>query len=431
MMPPKSGSIVTGGRNTKRPRDAAKRYSKMSVPRELLDQLLTGYLDDALSDDERARVEQLLQSDPKIVNELSQLGDMRQTLKAVAKADAVISLDKGFSDRVIGAAVARARAEGLGDDHPLVRLAEQPSTTRTSGHAAPWGAAGVMVAIAASIMIAVIVLRPPADDEMLIAEANPNLVETDPTVAPENVVVAPDVVIEGDVVIEAPGPVVPEEMIASSSSQPTVETPREVSPPETPSLESIAGSPEALQELLEQAAALEGRENFVFVLDVRLTKEGRESDAVRKAMEFASIARPSKKDVTDELAAFAKEAVEPGADSEEATVLYLQSTAQKLDQFYLTLQDNFAGVASLRLALPVDKSIQVAVEAVAVEARLVRHNEATLALFSETDVIDRFAQRLDQLPYFAMKRAGENKLPQLVPLKNDVDIPAQMLVLIR
>ena len=137
----------------------------MSVPRELLDQLLTGYLDDALSADERARVEQLLQSDPEVAKELAQLRTLRQSLKAVAKADSAIKLDKGFSDRVIGAAMARAHAEGLAEDHPLVRLAEQPSTTRSGGTAAPWRAAGLMVAIAASIMFAVFMLRPEVNEE--------------------------------------------------------------------------------------------------------------------------------------------------------------------------------------------------------------------------------------------------------------------------
>ena len=71
----------------KRPHYAAKWFSKMSLPRELLDQLLSGYLDDSLSADERARVEQLLQSDDEIVKELeARMKELDAEITANARA---------------------------------------------------------------------------------------------------------------------------------------------------------------------------------------------------------------------------------------------------------------------------------------------------------------------------------------------------------
>ena len=73
----------------------------MSLPPALIDQLLTGYLDEVLSADELARVETLLKTEPSIAAELVKLQEMRSALKAVALADSDIRLDAGFAERVI------------------------------------------------------------------------------------------------------------------------------------------------------------------------------------------------------------------------------------------------------------------------------------------------------------------------------------------
>ena len=123
----------------------------MSIPSDLLDQLLTGYLDNALSPDERARVESLVESDPQVAADLAELRQLQKSLRSVAEADASIQLDTGFADRVLGAAVDRARSEGLGEDHPLVRLADQPSAPVPSRNQSfPYQYAAVLIGLAAS-----------------------------------------------------------------------------------------------------------------------------------------------------------------------------------------------------------------------------------------------------------------------------------------
>ena len=138
---------------------AAQRLSNMSIPSDLLDQLLTGYLDDALSPDERARVESLLKSDQQVARQLSELRALQASLRSIADADASIRLDPGFADRVLAGAVDQARIEGLSDDHPLMRLTDQPSvSTPVVRGNQPLGYAAILVGLAASIAIAVVML---------------------------------------------------------------------------------------------------------------------------------------------------------------------------------------------------------------------------------------------------------------------------------
>src|SRR6056297_2260617 len=99
----------------------------MSAPNESLDQLLSGYLDDALSDDQRRRVEDRLRTDPEAASELESLRSLRATLRALSERDVPPSLGPEFAERVLESAVARARVEGLAEYHPLVRLSEQPT----------------------------------------------------------------------------------------------------------------------------------------------------------------------------------------------------------------------------------------------------------------------------------------------------------------
>ena len=156
----------------------------MSLPQVLLDQLLTGYLDDVLSTDERKRVETLLKTDASVAEELAQLQELRTALKAVSLADSDVRLDAGFADRVIDEAVARARVEGVSEDHPLMRVWDQPSSSLSPANSSAWRMAAVMVGLAASIALAVMLLRPKdkesqGDLDPQIAQVNP------PQIVPE------------------------------------------------------------------------------------------------------------------------------------------------------------------------------------------------------------------------------------------------------
>ena len=53
----------------------------MSLPPAIIDQLLTGYLDEVLSADELAQVEKLLQNEPAVAEELAKLQKLRYQKK--------------------------------------------------------------------------------------------------------------------------------------------------------------------------------------------------------------------------------------------------------------------------------------------------------------------------------------------------------------
>ena len=277
-----------------------------------------------------------------------------------------------------------------------------------------------------------------------MAESDPEaIVEPDPIATPEVVVEDPAVPTIEAIASSDPDPV----------TQPDPVTPRETTPPETATPEAdppgpmIASSekPEAPEQtapvpemLTEKAQMLVlqrmlARKNYVMVLDVQLTNEGRNGDAIKQAMELAQLDATSKKQVTDDFASLAQGVAgsQPNGEGEEATLLLLKSTAQKLDKFYIQLQRDLAGVAAVRLALPSMTVLDV-VDEVTVSAQLVQHTEATLELFSDGEVVDLFAQQLQQLQYQPGNRANPNQLPNWGMQTEDGPVlPAQLLVLIR
>jgi hypothetical protein len=403
----------------------------MSLPRELLDQLLTGYLDDALSADERTRVERLLQSDPEMVDELSELRIIRRSLKAVSQVDSAIKLEKGFSDRVLGAAVARARAEGLGDDHPLVRLAEQPSTTRAtthSSHSHPWRVASLLVGLAASIVIAVVTFRPSADETSLIAavQPNPEVVEADPLVTP-------------DIVPDAPEAIEPE-MIASADPTPGSVSPSPIEKdpivdpaPITPPIEAIAKSTDPAMDTVETPTVPKieipatGVGGHVLVVDVRRTVTGREGRAVQKAMDAARIDPASKMQITDQIAGYVTEKVEAAVEEGKASVLYLRVPGKKFDLFYQTLWADEKGIESCRMTLSLNAPFVKVVDAIRPDPTTIRHDNAAFELSSGNGVLDQLVRELGQLEYPPI-RDRKGSAPGL---STGRDIQADVLVLVR
>ncbi len=132
-------------------------------------------MDEALTADEHAQVERWLQSEPSIAAQLKEMCQIRSSLREIATQRDQPKLDDGFADRVLEAAVARARGQGLADDHPLVRVSEQPAThhwaaARSMGgnpafrRSVPWlRIAGVCAGVAASLAIAVAAWGPSND----------------------------------------------------------------------------------------------------------------------------------------------------------------------------------------------------------------------------------------------------------------------------
>jgi anti-sigma factor RsiW len=399
----------------------------MSLPRDLLDQLLSGYLDDALSTDERARVEQLLQTDDEIVAELAQLRELRQSLKALSQEDAASQLDGGFADRVLGAAVARAHAEGLGEDHPLVRLSEKPSKSASSGNASPWRYAGILVGLAASIVFAVIALRPETQDPQsnLISVADlSTTTPVDPTIVPE----------------PEPTDLIPEKAPVIASTEVKPEPKPTVTPAELPKAEpkttAIAKADTPVEASPNDSVQTPGtmieipassKLAAVLVVNVKLTSAGHDSGAMGKAMQLAGLRPANQKAVTDEIAS----AVGDSENSKDnATVLFLQAPAKKLDQLYLHLLADTAGVKSVGLTISMDAPIVSVADALRPDPRLVQHSDSAIELLGGNGTVSQLAHELGVLNFAP---ANTDLLQAMVGGGNDdngPDVPAQVLVLV-
>ena len=389
--------------------------------------MLSGYLDGTLSADERARVEQLLQSDTEFSDELAQLRNLGRSLKAISDADSDIKLDAGFADRVLGAAVARACAEGYGDDHPLVRLSGHPSTpARTARGASSWRYAGVLVGLAASIAIAVVALRPEVTQDPGLAL----LPETQST-AQENPLSVPDPLTESATKLvdsDAKRPVAPTEDESEVEPDSTQSTMKQLESPPQPT-EAIARSEtRPMKEFVEPPATTKMEvpntsSGAILVLDVRRTASGRQSGAVADAMEHASLGPASEKEITEEIVGLVKE-TQQSAD-EEVSVLYLQAPARSLDRFYLRLMADREGIESVGMTIALDAPVMKMVRALRSDPTAVRHN-ASLQLISENGVVGQFASQLGQLQYIPLNQAALNTIPSKGP-----DVPAQILVLVR
>ena len=388
----------------------------MSLPKELLDQLLTGYLDDALSQDERARVDHLLQTDDSVADELAQLEDLRTSLKAVSLADSDIKLDAGFADRVLGEAVARARAEGLSEDHPLMRLEEQPSKALpAAASSSSWKFAGVMVGLAASIVFAVLLLRP--DDPN--GTPGGQIAQVDSSAIPPKVT---DSIPESGEPIKsslAPG----RDQIASSATKietvaeaidapPVSPSPEEVMPKvettgdakidvgtiasvDAPAMDLEIASPEAVGVNPDQQL---GGLGAIMVLNVTRSAEGREPDAVRAAMQLASINPPSEKRITEEVAGFVKDS-SLVREEDGATVLYLQAPAKDLDRLYLRLMADEVGIESIGMTLAMNAPVMNLVNNLRQDPTTIQHEQASLQLVSDDAALAHLAGELGGMEY--------------------------------
>ncbi len=418
----------------------------MSLPREILEQLLSGYLDDALSADERARVERLVETDAEAASQLEELRELRMALKEVSRADAGFKLPDGFADRVLDASVAAAASEGLGDDHPLVRLAEQPSAGRKSNsRTTDLRFAGVLVALAASIVFAVIAFRPSTPEGPGTTEiASTDQGDVDPSVDP---VTEPDPITSPE---EMTGPADGGDMIAAKDNPPVTDSdpanPGSLEPVASPNIK-IDPNPDAIAssntdvhpDVVSHTDAPLIDLVEIMVLDLKQTAVGRESDSVRAAMRSPGLDAATEKKISEEIVKVAVNAAKAKQD-DEVVILYLQASAKSIDRFISTLVADEKGIESVRLALAEDApTLRIAQAATPIDPTKVQH-AGTWQLASEADgLMGTIAHNLQDRTGFltidavtaqagaATVVAGQGKAAET----NGPDFISQILVLIR
>lgn len=120
----------------------------MSLPRELLDELLSRYMDGELCGDELDRVEQMLTTDAEVRQSLDLLKERAALVRRAVRDGGKLGAD--FSSRVFAAAVAEAETANLATNHPL-RLAATGGRSATGRRRVVY--AGIL-ALAASLVLA-------------------------------------------------------------------------------------------------------------------------------------------------------------------------------------------------------------------------------------------------------------------------------------
>ena len=401
----------------------------MSIPRDNLDQLLSGYLDDVLSDDEQKRIDQLLRDDQTVASELEDLRRMRGTLREISRADAQFRLDDGFADRVMQAAVAQATTEGLRDDHPLLKVAEHPSVPSRARRLPMTKLTGALVALAASITLGIVMLQPsseplgialntaptaasttnadsidqvidhvidqgPATDSMtekvvaavksveqtFSADALPSVIDT---ASNPNEPVTASMVVSGDEVS------VGDKKITQPTSRAVAEskTPAKTSPTEA------------------EAAALLGDTNVLTLL-VKQTEAGRQAQSVRDAMRGAEIDSAVSKELTEAMVGAVSDSLKTDTPSASGTQLvFLEVPARKVDVFYARLMADQEGIASVQLGLVATPAVRSFVKLLSPDAvRGIRHSKSWEFQGNQAGVVaDQLASSQTFLPSQSMR----------------------------
>lgn len=126
----------------------------MSLPREILDELLSRYMDGELSADEQARVEQILSNDPEAQNAFETLRSNSSLVRRVVSSTERLPTE--FAARVFQAAVTEAESSNLAPAHPLVLAAKDQAKGGLGNRGAIYAS---LLALAASLLLAAFFLR--------------------------------------------------------------------------------------------------------------------------------------------------------------------------------------------------------------------------------------------------------------------------------
>jgi hypothetical protein len=412
----------------------------MSLPQALLDQLLTGYLDDTLSADERVRTEGLIQSDHHVAQELEQLRQLRASLQAIAATDSSIRLSPGFADRVLTAAVDQARTAGLAENHALSRLMAQAQPQKTLVRPTPNASsaatryAALIVGVAAAIMFAVIALRTGRLDDQVAQRSTGVERSNAPLQTFANV--DPD---QPSLLGDEQSPTVDVAMANQDANLNRLAQPRSTERNLTErdlTERDLNGDGLAMSldtESAHESAAPPPRVNgsvsaadieigAILVLQVQLTEVGRMNDAVATAMRQAGLESTDRKQLPNELATQLGTATGGIVTEQDLTVIYLQSSAKTLDRFYLNLMGDSDGVQAVGMSLAINAPILKIVQSLATDPTTVRHDSTAVEIAGAPAL----ASELNRLNFAPLNRQTAGAMTQSGP-----DEPAQILVLVR
>ncbi|KAA5546977.1 hypothetical protein FYK55_00725 [Roseiconus nitratireducens] len=443
----------------------------MALPDELLDELLTGHLDDALSGDERARVEQMLRDDPSLRQRLQRLREQISETKQAAWPPPELS--DGFADQVVQAAIDHARDQGLPDEHPLRRAesgtlhVEPAATPRFHGgteRRTGWVIAATL-GLAASIVFAAFVLQDRAQRQEPNSRPGTLLADQDPTSVSERDAAGPMIDASGDRVADAGSAASTTEAgaqplpdaesgLASVDRTPSgaaMEPGRADEPAATldrPAMEAVAESSvtnvpqdraadDDAPKNAASAAQIQPLQSLL-VIRVQLTDVGRAADPLEDALASAAIETGAEQPIGDALAGVipSDDAAQNATESEGERVVLLQAPAKKLDRLIQQLIADGNGVASVQFSLISEAPLLRSVDAVrseAIDPTEIRHAGKSWPIVGGSNpAFDVWSNRLGSRAFIPMDAQTGSKAVRMAAGSDDgPDVMEHLLILIR
>ncbi|XZE52387.1 anti-sigma factor family protein [Planctomycetaceae bacterium SH139] len=343
----------------------------MSLPRELLDDLLSRYMDDQLSDDERQRVEQMLADDAGARRQLEQLraqsAMIRQAMESTPR------LPKDFASRVLELVGEEAAAADLSASHP-VRLAVRPKdpnrsqqkNSPTGGRAAIWSMLAAAATIAAisfylsrgdqqtlPLQLADSETSQTGDSQrsdMPVPDAGqPNVVRPD-VIQPDATQIADNAVRPGDASATTNSAVAEPAMTAGDN---TSQNNSSAIAAADPTATAAGDLPADLQQL-----------NAMFVYEVEVTELGLKNNVVGRLFREVGISRTERRNVDDALVGFLQRdnllAVDQDGSTVGANLIFLEGSGLKLDALMLRFLETRGEVKRVGFSMLMNPPVMVA-----------------------------------------------------------------------
>ncbi|QEG00975.1 hypothetical protein Mal15_50510 [Stieleria maiorica] len=411
----------------------------MALPEELLDELLSAHLDDALSSDERARVDQILRDDPAARERLVAIERQRKSFRDAMLA--VPKLPDGFADTVVQAAIARAEAEELRSDHPLRLAANDAFVAPQPARSFSTPRLVAMVAgLAASVLFIGLVVRQysgdvpnrPSDNELVAA---PQVIPEQDTVPdPEDLLVplvTPEAMsdsIIGNVATDqdpvppvadpledvrpeaAPvmQPVPTEQLADASSNAPVTDLP--VTEATGPDTGAMPATPDT-----QSFVALKPL-SMLMVVEIKQSEAGRQTGAFDRALAEIQIMESDERRVDEALARAV--VPQPGSEApidEAPRALLLESPAKKLDRLVTRLvsdRDGIEAVGFSAISVQLDAPLLRSIESVrTVDPTKIRHQGQVVPIVSDADdVFDAWVSQLADRSFIPIQGEQEAQL---------------------
>jgi len=361
----------------------------MSLPRELLDDLLGRYMDGSLSADEQRQAEHILESDQEARRVLAAFERQGASLRALR--DATPSLGSDFASRVVQRAIAQAEREGIAENHPLRRAGREDDAAASPGRRRRIYA--TLLVLAATMLVGMLSLRAflspdteiAADSEIagnakiasgtapaVVSGEAHSLLDLKPSAdmagaersrAEEKVAAAPA------------GEQLPSDSVAAAGVESAAEVlPRmEDARPGMERRQPAAGDVATVGSAELESAALESAATdalaFLMVYEIEITQRGREGNVVGRLFRQAGIRTSERREVDETLVGHLQASHLIGADesSSDASenrvgVLFLEGSALKLDRLILDFYAAEDEVRRVGIHMVTDAPVKKALE---------------------------------------------------------------------